>query len=224
MDFLLRHAGTLRQACTDAIAALTIEPTVRISSNQITDVSTGTSQVSARLAAESEAVRTRLKDIHELVQARGEIRLAIKEANQQSVDGKPSVERLLNQKSVLDAHLALLKTTLGKFKNKPSNPYARVRGTDSETKHDPAEVTAAIQTIRNRLQIVTDGSVVDYVDVPSLSESDLTRIERDIATYKRRLSEVQDELAAANLRSNITLSDFTVGVLRKHGIIEPSEG
>lgn len=224
MEFLLRHAGTLKQACTDAIGALSIEPTVRISVNQITSELPSEVRDTARdrLATESENVRARLNDIRDLMEARGEIRFAIKQANQLTIGGLPSVEFLLNQKGVLDARIGSLKATHGKFRGKPTDPYARMRnGETQHAKHDETEVAAAIQVTRNRLQTVTTGDVANYIEVDSLPDSEVKRIETEIAALKRRLSEVMDELAAANLRARIDLSDKTVKALRKHGIIEP---
>jgi hypothetical protein len=86
--------------------------------------------------------------------------------------------------------------------------------------HDADEVTRALETVRQRIKTVTSGDVPDYVEVPTLSRAHVAELRDQVAAIKRRRTFLNDELAAANLRAHVTVSDDDAAVLRKHGIIE----
>lgn len=217
MQVLLRTASTLARQCAEAAQRIEIRPNTRFSVNQ-----PGT--IGERLAAAETTTRNAVQDVLELYRMRGEIRRLIGTANQEAVHAllverdvlnttEKVISDLIEQSSVTSG------SSLGAIERR-RRAYLSDDQPAARTPHNEAEITAALDVVRQRIQTVTTGTVVDYVEVPSLPEAEINQLRERLASLRRRRTAMSDELAAANLKVHITLPAEVERVLRKHQIIE----
>lgn len=217
MQVLLRTASTLARQCADAAQRIEIRPNTRFSVNQ-----PGT--IAERLAAAETTTQTAVQDVLELYRTRGEIRRLIGTANQEAVHAllverdvlnttEKVISDLIEQSSVTSG------SSLGAIERR-RRAYLSDEAPPARTAHSEAEITAALEVVRQRIQTVTTGTVMDYVEVPSLPETQVNQLRERLASLRRRRTALSDELAAANLKVHITLPSGVEQVLRKHQIIE----
>lgn len=214
MQVLLRTASTYARACLETAAQIEVKPTQRISVHQNVPVD-------MRLADIANATTEALAEVLELHATRATIRNLIGHGNDEVIDG------LLSERDALNTQEKILNDLINELADKQEAKIGRSRrwaGLDpagsSRLEHDTAQVTAALDTIRQRMATVTSGDVADYVEVPSLPQDKIKSLKNQVASIRRRRTVLNDRLAVENLRLHITLPPEVVAVLRKHQIIE----
>ena len=213
MQVLLRTASTYARACLETAAQIEVKPTQRISVHQ-------NAPVEMRLADIANATTEALAEVLELHATRATIRNLIGHGNNETIDG------LLSERDALNTQEKILNDLINELADKPEKSVRTRRwaGLDpagsSRLEHDTAQVTAALDTIRQRMATVTSGDVADYVEVPSLPQDKVKTLKNQVASIRRRRTVLNDRLAVENLRLHITLPPEVVAVLRKHQIIE----
>jgi phosphoglycolate phosphatase-like HAD superfamily hydrolase len=212
MDVLLRTASTYARACLEIAGQIELKPTQRISIH----LNQPAEQLLADIVA---ATTTALNDVLELHAIRAEIRTLIGRGNNEVID------RLLAERDAINSQEKILNDLIEKVADKESKVgrlrgWADSSGSSSRVDHDAAQVTAALDSVRQRLSTVTSGEVADSIEVPSLPREWVKALRNRVAALRRRRTMVNDQLAAENLRQTITLSPELVEALRKHQIIE----
>jgi len=215
MQVLLRTASTLARQCAEAAQRIEIRPTTRFSVNQ-------PGNLAERLTAAANTTSTAVQDVLELYATRGEIRRLIGNANQDAVhallverDVLNTTEKVLSD--LIDQSNVTSGSSLGAIERRrrsyiPDESPAR-------TPHNVAEITAALEVVRKRIDTVTTGTVADFIEVPSVPAEQVRALQERLAILRRRRTALSDELAASNLKVNITLPPEVERVLRRHQII-----
>ena len=207
MQILLRTAGTLERACSEAIARLEITPTTRTSVHVINvDSSAGT-----YLGELSTTTQKNIDQVLALLEAQWTIRRLKGEAN------APRVSPIMTEERYLDAVQKQLEVML---------PKHRVRGAYEDrsavrVKHAVKELQTAVQSMREWLKSGTASDGPDTIEVANLTDEQTRSLERRIEGIRRRRIELNDLKAKDNLTRSITLPSDVVVTLRRHGIIEP---
>jgi hypothetical protein len=216
MQVLLRTASTLARQCAEAAQRIELRPITRVSVNQ--------SNLTERLNAAQQTTESAVRDVLELYATRGEIRRLIGNANQEAVhallverDVINTTEKVLSD--LIEQSTIASGTSLGAVERR-RRAYLGDEPTSGRVPHDAAEIASALDVVRQRIATVTSGTVVDYVEVPSLPIDQVKQLQERLASLRRRRTTLSDELAAANLKVSITLSPEVERVLRKHQIIE----
>lgn len=212
MQVLLRTASTYARACLETAGQIDLNATQRMSVHQNVPVSD-------RLQDVAETTLSALEDVLELYATRAEIRRLIGHGNDEAID------TLLAERDALNSQEKVLNTlieALGDKSEKSSRRrlYGLDSGVAARLEHDAGQVTAALESIRQRMTTVTTGDVADYIEVPSLSKDQVNKLKQRVAAIRRRRTILNDQLAAENLRQHITLPAGVVTVLRKHQIVD----
>jgi len=208
MQVLLRTASTYARACSEAAQSIEVRPTIKLTIHQRDAVQ--------QLHDEAETAAARIRDVVELHKTRMEIRTLIGKANDSSVDAL-----LTERECYLNIVEKYLSSLIDNISGSERERRRRVYGNDSSTlAHDPAEIQRALENLQSRLSTVTTGDATDSVEVPVLPKAEIDNLRTMVAAIRRRRSVLNDELAAANLKHHITLSESVVNVLRKHQIID----
>ncbi len=166
--------------------------------------------------ASSEAAQ-RIRDVLELRRVQSEIRGLIGRANTHKVS------ELLTERDCLNSQEKTLVEILGiKKEDEPTRRSRRLYGDMSsenvKIEHDHRTLVATVDNLRARSTTLTTGTVPG-IELPVLSPEAYVTFENDLATIRRRRTDLMDELAAANLSQKIVLSERIVKVLQNHRIL-----
>ncbi len=211
MEVLLRKASTLARACTQAASKIDLDPMLKLS-----PYSHATGNHSSMLSTASDKLCDAITEFTALHQAQSAIRRLIGQANTETVNP------LLTERDYLNSIEKMLTGILDGSKM-VSEEHTRRRiyrdTSNVRVEHNAALVQTTLTSLNQRASSLTTGEVPE-VEVPALSPHKIADLEKQLASTRRRRSDLMDELAAANLNRKIRLPENVVLTLRKHGIIE----
>lgn len=148
------------------------------------------------------ALRAKVSEAVELVVAANEVRSAISAANVSS-----GINALLTEKAALDAKRGVINAMV--FGGRGTNLAVDRPNTSA--------IDRQLETLRERAK--TMDYTVEQISVSFIDQDFVADYSSELAKIDFRLRAIADDILTANMTNTVTLSDATVGLLKKINIL-----